>query len=60
MWESTFWYYHAYYFQVQAQLKFCCVSYTDFVVWTDKQLFIQQIYPDEPFITNGLVQCSQN
>ena len=23
--------YHAYYFQVQAQLKFCCASYADFV-----------------------------
>jgi hypothetical protein len=48
--------YHAYYFQVQAQLKFCCTSYADFVVWTEKQLFIQQIYPDEPFITDALEQ----
>ena len=38
--------YHAYYFQVQAQLKFCSASYADFVVWTDKQLFIQRVYPD--------------
>lgn len=50
--------YHAHYFQVQAQLKFCCASYADFVVWTEKQLFIQRIYPDEPFITSVLKLCN--
>ena len=50
--------YHAYYFQVQAQLKFCCASYANFVVWTEKQLFVQRIYPDEPFITNVLESCN--
>ena len=50
--------YHSYYFQVQAQLKFCSASYADFVVWTDSQLFVQQIYPDEPFITNVLKMCN--
>ena len=50
--------YHAYYFQVQAQMKFCCASYADFVVWTEKQLFIQRIYSDEPFISNVLESCN--
>ena len=43
--------YHAYYFQVQAQLKFCSASYADFVVWTEKELFVQRIFPEEPFIS---------
>ena len=43
--------YHFYYFQVQAQIKFSCVSYCDFVVWTNESLFIQRVYPDEPFIS---------
>uniref|UniRef100_A0A1X7SP42 PHD-type domain-containing protein n=1 Tax=Amphimedon queenslandica TaxID=400682 RepID=A0A1X7SP42_AMPQE len=46
--------YHSYYFQVQAQIKFSCVSYCDFVVWTNKSLFIQRVYPDEPFISTVL------
>ena len=36
--------YHTYYFQVQAQLKFCSASYADFVVWTEKELFVQRIF----------------
>ena len=50
--------YHAYYFQVQAQMKFCCASYANFVVWTEKQWFVQRIYPDEPFISNVLESCN--
>jgi len=49
--------YHAYYFQVQAQLKFYSAAYADFVVWNESQLFIQRVYPDEPFMSVVLEQC---
>ena len=48
--------YHTYYFQAQAQLKFCSASYADFVVWTEKELFVQRILPEEPFISIVLQQ----
>ena len=54
---SLLWPYHAYYFQVQAQLKFCSASYADFVVWTEKELFVQRIFHEEPFISLVLQQC---
>ena len=50
--------YHAYYFQVQAQMKFCSLSYSDFVVWREEELFVQRIYLDEPFITIALEKAS--
>jgi hypothetical protein len=43
--------YHAYYFQVHARLKFCSASYSDSVVCTEKELFVQRIFPEEPFIS---------
>lgn len=48
---------HAYYYQVQAQLKFCNVQYCDFVVWREGELVKQRIYPNEPFITAVLEKC---
>ena len=49
--------YHTHYCQVQAQLKFCHAKYEDFVVWREGELFVQQIYPDEPFISIILEKC---
>ena len=39
---------HAYYYQVQAQLKFsgANANYCDFVVWREGELFVQGIYSD--------------
>ena len=51
--------YHAHYYQVQAQLKFCNAQYSDFVVFTRNELFVQRIYPDEPFITLALEKCEE-
>ena len=51
--------YHAYYYQVQAQIKFSCANYADFVVWREGELAVQRIYPDEPFITAALDECKQ-
>ena len=51
--------YHSYYFQVQAQLKFCNAKYCDFVVYNMKELFVQRVYLDEPFITIVLEMCKE-
>ena len=37
--------YHAYYFQVRAQLKFCSALYADFIVWSENWLFFQHNLP---------------
>ena len=52
---------HAYYYQVQAQLKFCGANanYCDFVVWQEGELFVQRIYPDNTFIASALEKCEQ-
>ena len=46
---------HAYYFQVQAQMKFCNVSYCDFVVWSPNDFFVERIIPDVMFIDSAIV-----
>ena len=51
--------YHAYYFQVQVQLKFSDAQYCDFVVWNVDHLFVQRLCLDEPFITVALEKCKQ-
>ena len=44
---------HAYYYQVQLQMKLCHVQYCDFVAWReDDDIFQQRIYPDSNFIDN--------
>lgn len=45
---------HSYYYQIQMQMKFCNVSYGDFVVWREKELFVQRITLDDDFITDAL------
>ena len=45
---------HAYFYQVQAQIKFTSTSYCDFVAWREEELFIQRIYPSEQFIASAL------
>ncbi len=49
---------HAYYYQVQAQIKFCCVNFCDFVVWRENELVIQRIYPDEEFMSIALEKAT--
>lgn len=50
---------HAYYYQVQAQIFICGVEYCDFVVWTQKDLFVQRILPDQEFWENVLCTASE-
>ena len=45
---------HAYYYQIQIQLKVCQVSYCDFVVWNKEQLLCQRIMYDSQFIEDAL------
>ena len=50
--------YHAYYLQVQVQMKFNDIDaqYCDFVVWSANNLFVQRLYLDEPFISIALLE----
>ena len=48
---------HAYFFQVQMQMKLCQVKFCDFVVWgKDGPYLTQRIKYDEEFTENALVQ----
>ena len=51
--------YHAYYLQVQVQIKFSDAQYCDFVVWSADNLFVQRLYLDEPFISIALEKCKE-
>ena len=59
--ENSFWMSvtHAYYYQVQAQLKFCDASYFDFIVWREGELLAQRIFPDDMFMASALEKCEQ-
>jgi len=45
---------HAYYYQVQLQMKICEVDYVDFVVWKEEDLFIQRITIEKEFIDDAM------
>lgn len=45
---------HQYYYQVQAQLFVTKCKYCDFMVWSEKEFFIQRILPDPDFITEAV------
>ena len=45
---------HAYYYQVQLQMKMCQVDYADFVVWKEEDLFVQRIKIDKEFIDDAM------
>ena len=49
---------HAYYYQIQAQIKFCNVTYCDFVVWQENELVVQRIFLDEEFISTALEKAT--
>ena len=49
---------HAYYFQVQAQMKFCNARYCDFVVWSPNDFFVEGIYPDVNFMDSAIEKVS--
>jgi len=49
---------HAYYYQVQAQIHALNVKYADFVVWTQKDIFVERIFPDALFWSECLQKAN--
>ena len=49
---------HAYYYKVQAQIHALNVKYADFVVWTQKDIFLERIFPDALFWSECLQKAS--
>ena len=49
---------HAYYYQVQAQLKLCEAVYCDFVMWSMDELLVLQIFPDPEFIDGAIEEVT--
>ena len=45
---------HAYYYQVQLQMKLCMVTFCDFVMWREDELVIIRIDLDEQFVTEAI------
>lgn len=50
---------HSHYYQVQAQMLVCGVTYCDYVVWTEREAFIERIPIDSKFCEN-LLQTSNS
>ena len=45
---------HAYYYQVQLQMKIYHVEYADFVLWREEDIFVQRIVMDTEFIDDAI------
>ena len=50
---------HAYYYQVQVQMKLCGVNYCDFVVWSGSEVVIEMILPNDDVISDALERTSK-
>ena len=48
---------HPYYYQVQCQLFVTGVEYCDFVVWTNKVIYVQRLLPDTEFWDRALTRA---
>ena len=49
---------HAYYYQVQMQMKFAHAQYCDFVVWRKDDFIVDRILPDVSFINDALAKAN--
>ena len=49
---------HAYYYQLQLQMKLCEVDYGDLVVWRPNELVILRIYIDKIFVTTAIANAT--
>jgi len=49
----------AYYYQVQAQLNICEVSYADFIVWTEAGMFVERILPQSSFFIKAVTEMER-
>lgn len=45
---------HAYFYQIQMQMFVTGKSYCDFILWTEKDSFVERIMPDEAFVKEQL------
>ena len=50
---------HAYYYHVQAQMKLCGANYCDFVMWSDSEMVIERILPNDDVISDALERASK-
>lgn len=50
---------HTYYYQVQAQMKFRNALYCDFVVWTENDLIIERLLPDDEFMKFAIEKATE-
>ena len=50
---------HTYFYQVQAQIKLCNAKFCDFVVWNEKDLFVQRILPDDSFVLSAFEKATE-
>ena len=49
---------HAYYYQVQMQMKLCQAEYCDFVVWRPSETVVIRLVPDKSFIELAIEQAT--
>ena len=49
---------HAYYYQMQIQMKFCSAMYGDFIV-RQEELIVERIHIDEQFVTDALEKATR-
>lgn len=49
---------HTYYYQIQAQMMICSVTYGDFIVWCEDELFVERISLDEQFVLDAFKAAS--
>ena len=45
---------HAYFYQIQLQMKLCEVEYGDFIVWSGEELVVLRIEKDEAFLREAM------
>lgn len=50
---------HAYYFQVQLQMYVTETNYTDFMVWSKKDILIERIYFDKIFVESNICKAKK-
>ena len=49
---------HAYYYQIQLQMKVCGTSFGDFIVWRENELVVERIANDDTFLTEALEKAT--
>ena len=50
---------HAYYYQIQLQMKFCGTTVGDFIVWRENELVIDRVPINDEFLTTALQKATK-